>query len=291
MNVPLYGDEFRKLFGNLATLHPSAQDSPNMTIRVSAGGIWTYLNGVAAYVEYIGGSSPAITAPSANAKWVVVCLTSTGMLINVNGDESASPVLPTIPRTYFPIALVYTQFGDTVITDPFVFDARPIFSLLPRYHSDMAGTSLDNCHPTSSITGLDDALTDKADVSTVAAALALKADTDGTNEVKFTMNKDHTGSPSADVIFDVERGSSTNVDIRWDETLEVWKYTNDGAVWHNFTSNDGTEDIMIKTYSQDGEPTLDADNKAAFWIDTNDSDRVYLVFRRGTGDQVKVELT
>jgi len=52
-----------------------------------------------------------------------------------------------------------------------------------------------------------------------------------------------------------------------------------------------TGDLTIKVYSQDAEPTLDADSKLAMWIDTNDLDRVYLVYRRGTGDQVKVELT
>ena len=50
-------------------------------------------------------------------------------------------------------------------------------------------------------------------------------------------------------------------------------------------------ELKIKVYSQDDEPTLSADQRCAYWIDTNDSDKVYLVFRRGTGDQVKIELT
>ena len=50
-------------------------------------------------------------------------------------------------------------------------------------------------------------------------------------------------------------------------------------------------EISVKVYSQDDEPTLTADNRMAIWIDTNDSNRVYLLFRRGTGDQVAVELT
>jgi hypothetical protein len=49
-------------------------------------------------------------------------------------------------------------------------------------------------------------------------------------------------------------------------------------------------EIAIKVYSQNGEPTLSADNNMAIWIDTDDSNRVYLLFRRGTGDQVAVEL-
>lgn len=53
----------------------------------------------------------------------------------------------------------------------------------------------------------------------------------------------------------------------------------------------GSSELKIKTYSQDAEPTLSADQFIAFWIDTDDSNRVYLVYRRGSGDQVKVELT
>ena len=49
-------------------------------------------------------------------------------------------------------------------------------------------------------------------------------------------------------------------------------------------------EIAIKVYSQDEEPTLSADQKMAVWMDTNDSDKVYLLFRRGSEDQVKVEL-
>jgi hypothetical protein len=290
MNVPLYGDEYRKLFGNMATLHPTAQDEPNMTIKVSAGGFWTYI-GAAAYIEYVGGSSPTITAPAANAKWVVVCLTRTGILANVDGVSAVNPVLPTISTSLYPIALVYVQAGDVKITNEYVFDARPIFSLPIRAHSHLEGITSADCHPTSAVTGLDAALAAAALSANVTAALALKADVGGTPSETFKMNQDYTGVPGADVTFEVERGAEVNVAIRWNETDNLWEYTNDGAVWHYFTSNDGTEDIMIKTYTQDAEPTLDTDNKAAIWVDSDDANRVYLVFRRGVGDQVKVELT
>jgi len=50
-------------------------------------------------------------------------------------------------------------------------------------------------------------------------------------------------------------------------------------------------ELKIKLFAQDAEPTLGADAFAAFWKDTNDADKIYLVFRRGTGDQVKIQLT
>jgi hypothetical protein len=51
-----------------------------------------------------------------------------------------------------------------------------------------------------------------------------------------------------------------------------------------------TGELTIKVYDQAAEPTLDVDNKLALWKDSDDSDRTYLVFRRGAGDQIKVEL-
>jgi len=51
-----------------------------------------------------------------------------------------------------------------------------------------------------------------------------------------------------------------------------------------------TGELTIKTYSQNDEPTLDTNSKMAIWIDTDDSNRVYLLYRRGSGDQVAVEL-
>ena len=49
-------------------------------------------------------------------------------------------------------------------------------------------------------------------------------------------------------------------------------------------------ELSVKVYSQDAEPTLTADNYLAVWIDTNDSNKTYLLFRRGSGDHTKIEL-
>lgn len=50
-------------------------------------------------------------------------------------------------------------------------------------------------------------------------------------------------------------------------------------------------DMPIKVFAQDGEPTLDGTLTIAIWKDTNDSNRCYLITKRGTADQVAVELT
>lgn len=294
-NLPPYGDIYRKSFGNFATLFPSAQDTPNMTIHVSAGGFWSYLEGVATYVEYVSGSSPAITAPATGAKWVAVTLTRSGMLQNVNGTTAAeSPPLPVIPVNLYPIALVYVRSTDTKLTDENIFDIRPVFQNPVRSHLDLADVDSGNCHQISAIYGLQTILDTLASLTDLSDGLGDKADTTGTSSSYFRLNADETGAPSADAYYSVERGSETNVSIRWNEATDKWEYTEDGITWVTFESayiNDGTQEIILITYEQDDEPILSADGNAAIWIDSDDSDRVYLVYRRGTGDQVKVELT
>lgn len=56
-------------------------------------------------------------------------------------------------------------------------------------------------------------------------------------------------------------------------------------------TQDNITAYKIKLYEQDTEPTLIADDYVAIWKDTNDSNRIYLIFRRGSGDNVKMELT
>jgi len=51
-----------------------------------------------------------------------------------------------------------------------------------------------------------------------------------------------------------------------------------------------SSEIKLKIVESDSEPTLDNDNGMVIWKDTDDSNAIYLVFRRGTGDQVAVEL-
>lgn len=49
-------------------------------------------------------------------------------------------------------------------------------------------------------------------------------------------------------------------------------------------------EVSIQVFAQVGEPALAADGNMAIWKDTDDTNRIYLVFRRGAADQVLVEL-
>jgi hypothetical protein len=72
----------------------------------------------------------------------------------------------------------------------------------------------------------------KANVVDITNLLALKADKDGTGSPTFTLNANHTGVPTENGRLEMERGAQTNVYIQWNEVLNRWEFTEDGAVTH-----------------------------------------------------------
>ena len=54
----------------------------------------------------------------------------------------------------------------------------------------------------------------------------------GTSSATYTLNDDVTGAPSENVSLVVERGTSSDVSLRWNETLTRWEYTNNGSTWN-----------------------------------------------------------
>ena len=65
----------------------------------------------------------------------------------------------------------------------------------------------------------------------------LNTETLAVEDNKVLLNSSVTGSPSADAGIEVERGDSTNVELRWNETTDKWQFTNDGTTYVNIASN------------------------------------------------------
>tara|TARA_B100001248_G_C27390472_1_gene462097 strand:+ start:408 stop:2234 length:1827 start_codon:yes stop_codon:yes gene_type:complete len=49
----------------------------------------------------------------------------------------------------------------------------------------------------------------------------------------LVLNSDETGTPSQNAGIEVERGSATNVTLRWNETTDKWQFTNDGSSYED----------------------------------------------------------
>jgi len=170
-------------------------------------------------LEYAGGSSAAATPPPGSAKWVVVAITQYGTIDLIDGDVAASPTLPLLPQNRLPLAGIFIQSLDTLVSNDMVFDLRPIYNLGARVGAITV----------AEVTGLQAELDAKAGYVDLTNAINTRAATDGTVDPDFLLNIDQTGVPGTNASIGVERGSEANVFIRWDESAETWEYTNDGT--------------------------------------------------------------
>ena len=93
-----------------------------------------------------------------------------------------------------------------------------------------------------------------------------------TNELNIgdnilTLNSDETGTPSQNAGIEVERGTSANVAIRWNETTDQWEFSNDGTTYVAFGTsatftgttdgiNEGTTNLYYTDARADARATL-----------------------------------
>ena len=54
------------------------------------------------------------------------------------------------------------------------------------------------------------------------------------------LNSGETSTPTLNAGIEVERGTSTNVDIRWNESTDKWQFTNDGSTYTDFGAGGAT---------------------------------------------------
>ena len=217
MNIPPYGDNFRKVGSFFSTIKAEAYPVPSMQLQISAGGFWVRGK---KYIEFKDGSSPVFEAPTVDSKFDLLVVNTEGKFQIVKGIQSRDPVLPECLDGCFPICFVYLDRLTHVITSDRIFDVRGVFHTSKYEHSEI--------HGIDDITDLRFTLDAMPTDDDLRTALRDKADVDGTPATTFTFNRDHVGTPTTDVILEVKRGSKPNVFIRWNEDAEFWEYTNDG---------------------------------------------------------------
>jgi hypothetical protein len=67
-----------------------------------------------------------------------------------------------------------------------------------------------------------------------------------------TLNSDATGAPTQNAGIEVERGDEANVQLRWNEGLQKWTFTNDGSVYTQIaTSTDTLSEGTTNLYFSD----------------------------------------
>lgn len=73
----------------------------------------------------------------------------------------------------------------------------------------------------------------------------------------ITLNSNVTGSPTENAGIEIERGTSANVELRWNETNDTWEATRDGSTYANLVlAGDDIATSDITNFAEDVQDTI-----------------------------------
>jgi len=99
-----------------------------------------------------------------------------------------------------------------------------------------------------------------ANLTVTGTTTTVNSNTVNIGDSNLTLNSDETGTPSQNGGLTIERGTSTNVELRWNETTDKWQYTNDGSTYSDIGSGDT---YSIQALASPGIQLLDNGNAGA----------------------------
>ncbi len=135
--------------------------------------------------------------------------------------------------------------GACTVTDTLRVDSVATFNSDATFnrHIDVDGhTDLDNVN----VSG---ACTIAGDLTVQGTTTQLNTTNLNVGDNILTLNHDVTGTPSENAGIEVERGTSSNVAIRWNETTDKWQYTNDGTTYEDITDTNTDTNTTYTTSS------------------------------------------
>ena len=110
-------------------------------------------------------------------------------------------------------------------------------------------TSLTTVGPSSGNLTVQDNLVVSGDLTVSGSQTILNTETLTVDDNIIVLNNNVTGTPSENAGIEVERGTSTNTVLRWNESTDRWQFTNDGSTYYNIpiSSEYSTGDITTVT--------------------------------------------
>ena len=84
----------------------------------------------------------------------------------------------------------------------------------------------------------------------------------------ITLNADATGTPSENAGIEVNRGTSANTLVRWNEAIDQWQFTNDGTAYASIASNNDVTTAYSNAVSYADTKAATAYSNATSYADT-----------------------
>lgn len=179
------------------------------------------------------------TAPS----WGKIDLTThiDGILVGTNGGTGVDNSTKTITlggnlTTSGAYALTLTTTATTSVTLP---TTGTIATTSNKLSDFAATTSAELISVVSDETGTGSLVFANTPTLTTPNIGAATGSTLSLTGQTITMLSSTSGSPTDNAFFKVERGTSDNVEIRWNETGDSWQFTNDGTTYFDIPTSSG----------------------------------------------------
>jgi hypothetical protein len=102
-------------------------------------------------------------------------------------------------------------------------------------------------------TTVNNALTVTGDLTVSGTTTTVNTETINLADNVITLNSNEAGTPTQNAGIEVERGTSTNVALQWNETSDVWEFTVDGTNYIPVVGTTSTQTLTNKTLTS---PTL-----------------------------------
>jgi hypothetical protein len=121
-----------------------------------------------------------------------------------------------------------------------------------------------------------DNLTVSGDLTVNGTTTTLNTETLAVEDNIITLNSNVSGAPSANAGIEIERGSASNVLIRWNETTDTWQITEDGTTYSDIATALDIAGVAINTLDEIGDVSISSATAGQFlkwngtaWVNDN----------------------
>jgi len=103
---------------------------------------------------------------------------------------------------------------------------------------------------------VDDNLVVTGDLTVSGTTTTVNTETINLADNIITLNSNETGTPSQNAGLEVERGTSANVELRWNETSDKWELTEDGSTYYDIATESYVDAQSIASLDDVGDVTI-----------------------------------
>ncbi|NDB57907.1 hypothetical protein EB001_05630 [bacterium] len=111
---------------------------------------------------------------------------------------------------------------------------------------------------------VDDNLVVTGNLTVSGSTTSVNTETLTVDDNIIVLNNNVTASPSENAGIEVERGSSTNVVLRWNETSDKWELTNDGTTYADIATESYAASLTPATLDAIGDVTITSASNGQF---------------------------